>query len=61
MDYSENSKGYPVIKTEYCKGCGMCAYECDERALLFPGIAETPLDSTDVREETHCDENEGGN
>jgi pyruvate ferredoxin oxidoreductase gamma subunit/2-oxoisovalerate ferredoxin oxidoreductase gamma subunit len=61
MDYSENPKGYPVIKTEFCKGCGMCAFECDERALLFPGIAETPLDSTDVREETHCDENEGGN
>ncbi|MFW9928737.1 MAG: 4Fe-4S dicluster domain-containing protein [Candidatus Thorarchaeota archaeon] len=54
MDKSENPKGYPVIITEYCKGCGICAYECDEKALIFPGITESPLGSTDIAEE-ECD------
>ncbi len=60
MDYSENPKGYPIILTDFCKGCGMCAYECDERALLFPGIAEMPLGKTDIKDEVDC-EPEGGN
>ena len=51
MDFSENPNGYPIILTDYCKGCGLCAYECEERALIYPGIADSPAsESSDISE-----------
>ena len=43
MDFSENPNGYPVINTDYCKGCGLCAYECEDKALIYPGIVDPPV------------------
>ncbi len=28
-----DSEGYPVLRAEYCKGCGICAVECPPHAI----------------------------
>ena len=30
-----DAKGYPVVRLDYCKGCGICARECSPRAIVM--------------------------
>lgn len=31
----EKTDGGPDIKFEFCKGCGICAYECPKKAITM--------------------------
>jgi len=32
---NRDADDYPIINYEYCKGCGVCAYECRTKALTM--------------------------